>query len=75
MTPVKVMYNEKHSEKFCLVSKLKFENTISINKYKCLRTGITIVFSDIEGPLVKGYFMLGNYAQQRYENVLIVLKK
>lgn len=59
MAPVDVTHNDLYSNKFQLISYTKFENVIPVYKYKCLRTGITIVFGDIEGPLVQGYFTLG----------------
>jgi len=60
MAPVDVTLSEKHSDRFQLVNYSKLESAIPVYKYKCLRTGITIVFGDIEGPLVQGYFTLGN---------------
>lgn len=52
-----------YSGKFELISHSKFEQSIPVYKYKCLRTGMMIVFGDIEGPLVQGYFALGKRAR------------
>lgn len=62
MAPVDVTLNDTESEgnHFQLISHLKLEGISSVHKYKCLRTGINIVFGDVEGPLVQGYFTLGN---------------
>jgi len=62
MAPVDVTLNEIESEgsHFQLISHLKLEGVPSVHKYKCLRTGINIVFSDAEDPIVEGYFTLGN---------------
>jgi len=67
MAPVDVTLNEIESEgsNFQLITHLKLEGVSSVHKYKCLRTGINIVFGDVEGPLVQGYFTLGN-------NILVV---
>lgn len=59
MAPVDATNSEKQSSQYELVSYSKFESVIPVFKYKCRRTGITIVFGDIEGPLVQGYFTLG----------------
>jgi len=62
MAPVEVTLNEIESEgsHFQLISHSKHEGVSPVHKYKCLRTGINIVFGDVEGPLVQGYFTLGN---------------
>ncbi|XP_050536252.1 uncharacterized protein C05D11.1-like [Daktulosphaira vitifoliae] len=50
--------NQNFADKYRLLNHSLFENVIPVYKYQCLRTGITIVFGDIDGPLVKGYFTL-----------------
>uniref|UniRef100_A0A2S2PA73 Presequence protease, mitochondrial n=1 Tax=Schizaphis graminum TaxID=13262 RepID=A0A2S2PA73_SCHGA len=62
MAPVDVTLSEKHSNRFQLINYSKLESAIPVYKYKCLRTGITVVFGDIEGPLVQGYFTLATEA-------------
>ncbi|XP_025203253.1 uncharacterized protein C05D11.1-like isoform X2 [Melanaphis sacchari] len=62
MAPVDVTLSEKHSARFQLINYSKLELAIPVYKYKCLRTGITIVFGEIEGPLVQGYFTLATEA-------------
>lgn len=52
--------SEAYAKTYRLVDRLQYESAIPVYKYKCLRTGITVVFGDIEGPLVSGYFTLGN---------------
>ncbi|XP_050435416.1 uncharacterized protein C05D11.1-like isoform X2 [Adelges cooleyi] len=60
--PVDVAINEMHGNKFALINCSLLENTIPVYKYKCKRTGITIVIGDIEGPVVNGYFTLATEA-------------
>ncbi|XP_050536251.1 uncharacterized protein C05D11.1-like [Daktulosphaira vitifoliae] len=50
--------NQNYADKYRLLNHSLYENVIPVYKYQCLRTGITIVFGDIDGPLVKGYFTL-----------------
>ncbi|XP_050536248.1 uncharacterized protein C05D11.1-like [Daktulosphaira vitifoliae] len=50
--------NQNFADKYRLLNHSLFENVIPVYKYQCLRTGITIVFGDIDGPLVNGYFTL-----------------
>lgn len=59
MAPIDSTLNQNFADKFSLLNYSLFENVIPVYKYKCLRTGITIVFGDIDGPLVNGYFTLG----------------
>lgn len=59
MAPAEATRHGPYADKFQLVNHSKFENVIPVYKYKCLRTGMTVVFGDIEGPLVSGYFTLG----------------
>ncbi|XP_050537014.1 uncharacterized protein C05D11.1-like isoform X2 [Daktulosphaira vitifoliae] len=50
--------NQNFADKYRLLNHSLFENDIPVYKYQCLRTGITIVFGDIDGPVVNGYFTL-----------------
>lgn len=50
---------ELYGDRFRLESCSRFENVIPVYKYKCLRTGITVAFGDVEGPSVSGFFALG----------------
>ncbi|XP_050532841.1 uncharacterized protein C05D11.1-like [Daktulosphaira vitifoliae] len=50
--------NKNFANKYSLLNHSLFENVIPVYKYQCLRTGITIVFGDIDGPIVNGYFTL-----------------
>lgn len=61
MAPVDATHNKKYSNKYELINYSKFECSIPVCKYKCLRTGISVVFGDIDGPLVQGHFALGKY--------------
>lgn len=43
-----------------LVTSAKVNGTIPVYKYESERTGLKIVLAQVEGPLVNGYFTLGN---------------
>ncbi|XP_039278670.1 uncharacterized protein C05D11.1 [Nilaparvata lugens] len=43
---------------FELVYSLKAGNDIPVNKYKSSKTGLNIVISEVEGPVVYGFFVL-----------------
>ncbi|VVC45099.1 Peptidase M16, C-terminal,Metalloenzyme, LuxS/M16 peptidase-like,Peptidase M16, N-terminal [Cinara cedri] len=58
MAPVDASYSDRYE----LISFSKVECSIPVYKYKCLRTGISIVFGDIDGPLVQGHFALATEA-------------
>ncbi|XP_050528273.1 uncharacterized protein C05D11.1-like [Daktulosphaira vitifoliae] len=62
MSPIDSTINQNFVDKFSLLNCSFYENVIPVYKYKCLRTGITIVFGDIDGPLVNGYFTLATEA-------------
>lgn len=53
MALVDVKLSEKHSHRFQLINYSKLESAISIHKYKCLRTGIIVVFGNIEDQRFK----------------------
>ncbi|XP_050537012.1 uncharacterized protein LOC126903090 isoform X2 [Daktulosphaira vitifoliae] len=50
--------NQNFADKYRLLNHSLFQNVIPVYKYQCLRTGITIVFGDIDVPVVNGYFTL-----------------
>ena len=43
-----------------VIAKDVVNEVIPIIKYKSKKTGITVFISEVEGPLVNGYFALGN---------------
>lgn len=45
---------------FKLISSTKASDIIPVNKYVSEKTGLTVIIADVEGPLVNGYFCLGN---------------
>lgn len=46
---------------FKLISSTKASDIIPVNKYVSEKTGLTVIIADVEGPLVNGYFCLGNF--------------
>lgn len=48
------------STKLKLLTSAKVNGTIPVYKYESERTGLKIVLAQVEGPLVNGYFTLGN---------------
>lgn len=47
-------------DSFKLVAEAKVNGTIPIYKYVSKRTGLKVVLALVEGPVVNGYFTLGN---------------
>lgn len=45
---------------FELISSLEAYNKIPVYEFKSIRTGLTLVIAEVEGPVVNGYFCLGN---------------
>lgn len=45
---------------FKLVSEGKANDLVDVKKYRSSRTGLTVVIADVDGPVVNGYFCLGN---------------
>lgn len=43
-----------------VVSSVKADANIPVTKYKSKKTGVSVVIAEVEGPLVSGYFCLGN---------------
>lgn len=48
------------ADNFELLFSVKANNTIPVFKYKSKKTGLTVCIAQVEGPLVNGYFCLGN---------------
>lgn len=48
------------SAKLKLLTSAKVNGTIPVYKYESERTGLKVVLAQVEGPLVNGYFTLGN---------------
>lgn len=44
---------------FKLVSSTKASDVVPVNKYVSEKTGITVIIAGVEGPLVNGFFCLG----------------
>lgn len=44
---------------FELISSLEAYGRIPVYEFKSIRTGLTIVIAEVEGPVVNGYFCLG----------------
>ena len=45
---------------FDFIYSIKANDTIPVHIYKSRDTGITVCIADVEGPVVNGYFCLGN---------------
>lgn len=45
---------------FELICSLKAMDTIPVHMYKSTNTGMTVCIAEIDGPVVSGYFNLGN---------------
>lgn len=50
-------------ETICLVY---YENTIPIYMYKSKNTGITVCIAELDGPIINGYFNIGNVSLHIY---------
>lgn len=46
---------------FELMHSIKSNDTVPIHIYKSTNTGITVCIAEVEGPVVCGYFCLGNF--------------
>lgn len=46
---------------FELICSLQATNEVPVHKYRSLKTGLTVVIGEVEGPAVAGYFCLGRY--------------
>lgn len=46
---------------FKLILSTKANDVIPINKYVSEKTGITVIIAGVEGPVVNGFFCLGEY--------------
>lgn len=46
---------------FDFIYSIKANDTIPVHIYKSRDTGITVCIADVEGPVVNGYFCLGNF--------------
>lgn len=44
---------------FELLCQLNLVDLIPIEKYRSLRTGLTVCVANVQGPLVNGYFCIG----------------
>lgn len=44
---------------FKLVSSTKASDIIPVNKYVSIKTGLTVIIANVEGPTVNGFFCLG----------------
>lgn len=53
---------------FKLISSTKASDVIPVNKYKSEKTGLTIIIAEVEGPLVNGFFCLGNLYLKYMDN-------
>lgn len=47
---------------FQLIGSFKFNDTIPIKKYKSNKSGLNVVFADVKGPIVYGFFILATEA-------------
>lgn len=47
---------------FMLISSTKAFDAIPLNKYVSKKTGITVVIAEVEGPIVNGFFSLGEWS-------------
>ena len=50
------------THQFELVSSIKANNKIPVEKYKSQRTGLTVTVAQVDGPVVNGYFCLATEA-------------
>lgn len=46
---------------FKLISSTKASDVVPVNKYVSQKTGITVIIAGVEGPLVNGFFCLGEF--------------
>lgn len=60
MTPVDNTPRENMGG-FELICSLKSNDIIPVHKYKSKNTGLTVFIAEVDGPIVDGYFCLGNY--------------
>lgn len=44
---------------FNLVCSTKANGKIPVHKYRSTATGLTLIVAEVEGPVVNGYFALG----------------
>lgn len=44
---------------FKLVAETKLNGRTAVHKYLSERTGLRVVFGDVDGPICNGYFVLG----------------
>ena len=58
-------------EKLC---SFQFLENLKVEKYKSKRTGITLCFVEVPGPLVNGFFTLGRLLNLAFNNDLNVMK-
>ena len=47
------------AEKFEKICSFRFLDEVQVEKYKSNRTGLTLCFVQVPGPLVNGFFCLG----------------
>jgi hypothetical protein len=61
MAPVdSSLANMSQSSSFELVCSSQANDLILVRKFRSTRTGLTVVLADVDGPVVNGYFVLGN---------------
>lgn len=51
--------NIKSYGNYKLIAHEKANGLIDVCKYKSTKTGVTVVIAQVEGPVVNGYFVLG----------------
>lgn len=60
MAPLDGTHPVNNFGNFELKCSLSANNVIPVHKYVSNKTGLTVVVGEVEGPLVNGYFCLGN---------------
>ncbi len=56
---------------FNLLYSGKANNVIPVYKYASKKTGLTVVIAQVEGPLVNGYFCLGESSVFKCKAILV----
>lgn len=59
------------TDRYELVYEGKANGVIPVLKYKSKDSGLTVAICQVEGPLVNGYFCLGNYTTHIQVNYIL----
>lgn len=59
MAPTDNTFPDSLTDTFKLKCSLSVNNLFPVHKYVSMKTGITVVVAEVEGPVVDGYLCLG----------------